>query len=146
MEWPAEGVCSNHKGVTVLSLPGKVYSREKAPTAAEPGFRRSRVVYSGADLYPHRVTEGLMGLMDLEKACDYVGGARRKRTDTDTPPTWSPGPEHLQLHLQPFPSSTSSITLFAHKHNEPRSVWCSLNTVKFPHSRPLLALDEIRIN
>ncbi|KAK3539668.1 hypothetical protein QTP70_011124 [Hemibagrus guttatus] len=82
-------VCSNYRGITLLSLPGKVYSRvleRRVRPLIEPwiqeeqcGFRPSRGTLD--QLYTlHRVLEGLwefaqpvhMCFVDLEKAFDHV--------------------------------------------------------------------------
>ncbi|KAK3540202.1 hypothetical protein QTP70_028393 [Hemibagrus guttatus] len=82
-------VCSNYRGITLLSLPGKVYSRvleRRVRPLVEPqiqeeqcGFRPSRGRLD--QLYTlHRVLEGLwefaqpvhMCFVDLEKAFDHV--------------------------------------------------------------------------
>ncbi|KAK3542195.1 hypothetical protein QTP86_017365 [Hemibagrus guttatus] len=82
-------VCSNYRGITLLSLPGKVYSRvleRRVRPLVEPriqeeqcGFRPSRGTLD--QLYTlHRVLEGLwefaqpvhMCFVDLEKAFDHV--------------------------------------------------------------------------
>ncbi|KAI3357062.1 hypothetical protein L3Q82_015445 [Scortum barcoo] len=82
-------VCSNYRGITLLSLPGKVYARvleRRIRPMVTLGFRRNNAVFVPGrgtvdQLYTlHRVLEGLwefaqpvhMCFVDLEKAFDRV--------------------------------------------------------------------------
>ncbi|KAI3353555.1 hypothetical protein L3Q82_020075 [Scortum barcoo] len=83
-------VCSNYRGITLLSLPGKVYARvlerKNSPDSRTLGFRRNNAVFVPvvehwtSSYTLHRVLEGLwefaqpvhMCFVDLEKAFDRV--------------------------------------------------------------------------
>ncbi|KAK3562947.1 hypothetical protein QTP86_011691, partial [Hemibagrus guttatus] len=77
-------LCSNYRGITLLSLPGKVYSRvleRRVRPLVQPRIQEEQCGFRPSQLYTlHRVLEGLwefaqpvhMCFVDLEKAFDHV--------------------------------------------------------------------------